>query len=97
MPPSNTQQQSEEAPKAKPVETITLPTQWGRVDISIWENHGGKNGENLSYSVTIQRSYFDSQEKKWKRAKSLFPADLLPAAEGLRQAFVLIANAQTKK
>lgn len=97
MTASNMQQQAEETPKAKPVETITLPTQWGRIDVSIWENQGGKDGQNLSYSVTIQRSWFDGEEKKWKRGKSLFPADLLIAAEGLRQAFVLIANQQSKK
>lgn len=72
--------------------------QGGRIEVSIRENpQNGENVERLTYSVTIQRSCFDGKEKKWKRAKSLFPADLLAAAEALRMAWVTIAQAQQRK
>ena len=87
---------AEEAPRSKPAETLTFPAQGGRIEIAIWENtQKTDNGDRTVYSVTIQRTYRDGEE--WKRSKTLFPGDLLPCAEGLRQAFALIANSQTKK
>jgi hypothetical protein len=96
--PNSQQQGDRQESGNRPAETFAYPTQGGRIEVSIWENvHDDEGGERVSYSVTLRRSYFDSQDQKWKRSNSLFLQDLLPAAEGLRQAFQLIVNEQSRK
>lgn len=78
----------------RPAETLVMPSNKGRVEVAIWER---VDGDRVSYSATLQRTYFDATEKKWKRTNSLFPGDLLPAALLLQRAAEAIANQQLKK
>lgn len=69
-----------EAEGTKPVMTFRI----GRLWCNVWERHHPEQG--AWYSVSITRSYRDSQNQ-WQRSHSMGKDDLLPFAELARMAF----------
>lgn len=90
--PNNSQSKGQ-----RPVETLTMPSLNGRVEVAIWRNvkGDGEAGERISFSATLTRSYFDAGKEEWKRTSVLFLADLLPTALLLQRAAEKIAAMQT--
>lgn len=68
--------------ESKPTISLNLSVpSGGQIQAAVWENEQSKDGETFtSYGVTIQRRYFDDEDKKWKSAKGFRDSDLLTLA-----------------
>ena len=63
---------------SKPTISMNLPVPGGgQIQAAVWENEQTKDGEAFtSFGVTIQRRYYDDDEKAWKSAKGFQENDL---------------------
>ena len=70
--------------KKEPVERFTAWTGTSRVEAAVWQNDSG-------FSVSWNRSYKDS-DGNWQTSNSLFPQDILPLVELLREAWQFVQS-----
>ncbi len=70
--------------KKEPVERFTAWTGTSRVEVAVWENEKG-------HSVSFNRSWKD-KEDKWQTSHSLFPQDILPLMELLRESWQFVQS-----
>ena len=67
---------------SKPKCSLNLPVPGGgQIQAAVWENEQTKDGETFtSHGITVQRRYYDEDEKQWKTAKGFRDSDLLTLA-----------------
>lgn len=76
--------------KKEPVHVVgPYSTGSAMVEVAVWENPGE---ERPVYGISINRSYFDAGEKKWKQSKTLRVQDIPALCIALQQAFVWIQD-----
>ena len=81
---NNRRQRNDE--KQKPVHSLSVWTGSGNIEVAVFEH---KKDDRTDHSITFHRSYKDDQGN-WQRTNTLFPRDLLPLTELLRQAWAFV-------
>ncbi|QEG21007.1 hypothetical protein [Mariniblastus fucicola] len=84
--------------ESKPKLTLNLPCPGGgQIQAAVWENEQSKDGETFtSHGVTIQRRYYDDEDKKWKSAKGFKDIDLLTLAFAAQELYRQIQGQKQK-
>lgn len=73
--------------KQRPVHSLRAWTGSGNLEVAIFDH---KNEDRTDHSIAWHKSYKDDQGN-WQRTNTLFPRDLLPLVELLREAWAFVA------